>query len=168
MFSCEFCEISKSSFSTEHLQTTAFREKWIRLVSAHTLCKCLANIQESQKNSSIHGCSIKNLLSEKFCSFVFFWKKKMLPVSLKKRLRHKLFSVYFRKSFRTPFLQSRGYENICQTKFTMPMMDLFFNVTDLQFTASLYWPRHRYFLGFCEMFQNIRFTEKISVAIGVF
>ena len=105
----------------------------------HILC---ANVwltfKKARRTVAFTVVLLKTCFPKNFAVLCFSEKKKMLPVSLKKRLRHKLFSVYFRKSFRTPFLQSRGYENICQTKFTMPMMDLFFNVTDLQFTASLY------------------------------
>ena len=48
VFSCEFCEISKSNFSTEHLRTTAsvHMEHRITLITFDygTLCHCLMSI----------------------------------------------------------------------------------------------------------------------------
>ena len=88
MYSCEFCEISKNTFSTEHLRTTA-----------------------SEKLQSLR-CSTQVLICEIFKN-TFFYRTSLvagsdcfrIPVCnfIKKRLRQRCFPVNYAKCLRTSF-----------------------------------------------------------------
>ena len=118
-----------------------------------------------EAEATIHRSFIKNLFSWKISKFCVFLKKAGCSF-IKKDTPTQVFFLYLSETF----LLSRGYEKIYQTKFTWKRLwwSFFIKVADLQLTANLDWPRYMYSLGFSEIFQNIWFTEKIPVAIGVF
>ena len=49
LFSCEFCEISKNTFFTEHLWTTA-SEYFLQIPNVSEMCITYRSIEQEEKN----------------------------------------------------------------------------------------------------------------------
>ena len=79
VFSCEFCEISKNTFSTEHLQTTASGIKRFRLIVSNAFDKSMKCASTSKVHLHIYLyqfsiSSSQSCLGETVLSTVAFFR----------------------------------------------------------------------------------------------
>ena len=64
MFSCEFCEISKNTFFTEHPWTTASKQTFLRIFRG-----LLLSILQSGNSRSHHYAQLGNALQKHFFAY---------------------------------------------------------------------------------------------------
>ena len=74
IFSYEFCEMSKNTIFTEHLQTTVFvlhsQMLWVKAISRLSCSKKKRNLQENR----LQVCNfVKKILPQKHLSVIFLW-----------------------------------------------------------------------------------------------
>ena len=121
MFSCEFCKISKNTFFTEHLRTTAsVLKKHVMVVFISTIFSCnFLNFLLFESKSLVHVISLafyeliinqissRSQLFFKIGVFKIFCnncrKTPLLESLFNKRLQHRCFPVNIAKLLRTAF-----------------------------------------------------------------
>ena len=106
MFSCEFCKISKYTFFTEHLRTTAsVRKPTFELQIFHVITTFFTIFRGSHRRCSIKKGVLENFanfIGKDLCKVLFFSKVSGLTPTLLKGE----FPVNFAKFLRTPFWQN--------------------------------------------------------------
>ena len=133
MFSCEFYEISKNAFFTEHLWTTASTMWPINI----------GDPQWRWTEVVTHRCSVRKNVLKSFTKFtgkhlclsLFFGKVAVLhPATLlKKRLQHRCCPVNIATFLRTPFLRASAngcfwMKNNWKSKVSIKKLAFLFNV----------------------------------------
>ena len=64
MFSCEFCEISKNTFSIEHLQATASAVYEKLLMESHLDIACIAGSKQHIRNPILKLLGVQGYISD--------------------------------------------------------------------------------------------------------
>ena len=129
MVSCQFCEISKKTFFTEHLWTTA------------------SELRQSHRKTPVLESFFNKATDLRACSFI------------KKRLQHGCFPVKFAKFLRTSILKNICERLLLKISTLQKTIHRFLSQNMIFIIISITFEVLKFLLSFCAVFANLLYKN---------